>query len=88
MKSAALMRGLALRRLALPKPDRRTPAQRIRDNEEMVRSLEGRLPGDLHQHLVELLAGSDMASQELRRALGEERYLDVCEACVVMDQER
>jgi hypothetical protein len=29
-----------------------------------------------------------MPGEELRRALGEERYLDVCEAWVVMDQER
>jgi hypothetical protein len=84
MKSAALMRKLAVRRLALPKPDRRTPAERLAYNEELVRSLEGRLPAELHRRLAEPLAGSDMPREELRQALGEERYLDVCEACVIM----
>jgi hypothetical protein len=86
--NTALMRDLARKRLALPKPDRRTPAERLRDNEELVRSLEGRLPGELHGRLSELLAGSDMTRDELKSALGMEAYLDVCEAWVIMDQER
>jgi hypothetical protein len=71
----------------LPKADLRTPEERIRENDELVRRLEGRLPAEPHQRLVELLVGRDTAWASLERALGTERYLDVCEACVIMDRE-
>lgn len=83
-----LLGDLARRRMSLPKPDRRTPAERIRANDEMLRQLEARLPSDFHARLVDLLAGRDVDwRDEVQRVLGMERMLDVCEACVVMDRE-
>jgi predicted metal-dependent peptidase len=55
----------------------------------LVESLEGRIPPELHQRLVELVMGRDIDwSADLKRALGREMYLDVCEAIVIMDRER
>jgi hypothetical protein len=88
MKGVPLIRELAQRRRTIfAAQDRRSPEERRFDNEDLVERLEGRLPPELHERLVELLVGSDMTSEELQRALGKENYLDVCEAWVIMDRE-
>jgi hypothetical protein len=89
MRSMPLIRELAQRRRAsFAAHDRRTPEERRFDNEYLVESLEGRLPPELHQRLVELVVGRDIDwSTDLTRALGQEKYLDICEAIVIMDCE-
>jgi hypothetical protein len=89
MRSVPLIRELAQRRrTAFAALDRRTPEERRFDNEYLVECLEGRLPPELHQRLVELVIGRDIDwSTDVMRALGRETYLDVCEAIVTMDRE-
>ena len=82
-----VLRALARQRLSLPPEDLRTPAERRRDNDELVRRLEGRLPPELYQRVVEVIFGRDVHWNTLERALGTEKYLAVCEAILIMDRE-
>src|SRR5512140_1891250 len=69
------------RLLTLERIDPRTPEERRQDNQDMLRRMQGRLAPEFYAQVADLIADSDEDWGTLvKRVLGKERHLDICEA--------
>ena len=58
-----------------------TPEERRKDDQDMLRRMEGRLAPEFYAQVADLIADSDEDWGTLvKRVLGKERHLDICEA--------
>jgi hypothetical protein len=65
-------------------PDRRTPEERRRENEELLRQLPAMLKPEVYRRLVELVGPDDYWTPILKAGLDEQSYLEVLEAKVTL----
>jgi hypothetical protein len=66
------------------RPDRRTPEERRRENEEMLRQLPALLKPEVYRQLVDLVGPDDYWTPILKAGLDQETYLDITEAIVTI----
>jgi len=64
--------------------DQRTPEERRRENEELLRLLPALLKPEVFQRLVELVGVDDYWDPVLKAGLDREAYLDVIEGIVTI----
>jgi len=68
-------------------PDRRSPEERRRENEELLHQLPAVLKPEVYQRLVELVGIDDHWTPILKAGLDHETYLDVLEAIVTIQHD-
>ena len=89
---AAAFRELARRRLSTfwehyTPVDHRTPEERRRENEDLLRKLPGMLKPEVFRRVLELVGVDDYWDPLLKAGLDREAYLDVIEAIVTIQHD-
>jgi hypothetical protein len=68
-------------------PDRRTPEERRRENEALLRQLPAMLKPEVYRKLVELVGPDDHWTPILKAGFDHETYLDIIEAIMTIHQD-